>query len=125
MTSVGITKPNQPPKLYAPSSNNPKGQAVFLDSGGTLSRLPTPLFNAIVADFPSAVIDPSGSGLYIVPCSVANEAGTVDFGFGNTVIHVSYHEFIWFAGPNICFLGILANDEEPVLGGKCSFQSRY
>ena len=117
MTSVGITKPGEASKLYAPSSNNPEGQAVFLDSGGTLSRLPTPLFNAIIADFPSAVLDSGGSGLYLVPCSVANQAGTVDFGFGNTVIHVPYHEFIWFAGSDTCVIGVAAEDEAPVLGG--------
>jgi hypothetical protein len=121
MTSVGITKPGEAPKLYPPSSSNPQGQAVFLDSGGTLTGLPTPLFNAIVADFPGATLDSGGSGLYIVDCAVASQAGTVDFGFGSTVIHVPYHEFIWFAGTNLCFLGVFAQDDAPVLGGESQF----
>ncbi len=123
MTSVGITKPGAAPKLYPPSSSNPSGQAVFLDSGGTLSGLPTALFNAIAADFPSATFQAS-SGLYIVNCAVANQPGTIDFGFGNTVIHVPYREFIWFepGGTNVCALGMIANDKAPVLGGERSFQ---
>lgn len=121
MTSVGITKPGEAPKLYPPSSSNPQGQAVFLDSGGTLTGLPTPLFNAIVADFPGATLDSGGSGLYIVDCAVASQTGTVDFGFGSTVIHVPYHEFIWFAGTNLCVLGVSAQDDAPVLGGESQF----
>ena len=113
MKSVGITKPGGSPKTY-PASSTP----VFLDSGGTLSRLPTPIFNAIVADFPGATLDSGGSGLYTVDCSVASQAGTVDFAFGNTIINVPYHEFIWFAGTDLCFLGVAANDDAPVLGGK-------
>jgi hypothetical protein len=115
MTSVGITKPGQAPKTYPPPSN-PAGQAVFLDSGGTLSRLPTPLFNAILADFPSATADPSNNGIYEVPCSVVSQDGTMDFGFGNTVIHVPFHEFIWEADTNLCVLGVVAEDVAPVLG---------
>ena len=93
MTSVGITKPGESSKLYPPTSGNPQGQAVFLDSGGTLSRLPTSLVNAIVADFPGATFD-AVNCVYHVDCAVESHAGTIDFGFGNTVIHVPYHEFI-------------------------------
>jgi len=114
MKSVGITKPGESPKIY-PDSSTP----VFLDSGGTLSGLPTPIFNAIVADFPSATLDAGGSGLYIVDCAVASQSGTVDFAFGSTIIHVPYHEFIWFVpGSSLCTLGVAADDDAPVLGGK-------
>ncbi|KAK0114816.1 hypothetical protein ONS95_014296 [Cadophora gregata] len=115
MKSVGITKPGEvTSKLYAPSSSDPLGQPVFLDSGGTLSRLPTTLFNAIVADFPGATEDGS-SGLYLVDCSVGDQAGTVDFGFGNTIINVPFKEFIWHI-EGFCYLGIAADDVSPVLG---------
>jgi hypothetical protein len=124
MTSVGITKPGAPPKVYPPSSSNPLGQPVFLDSGSTVSLLPSALVAEIVADFPGATLDLGGSGLYIVPCSVASEAGTVDFGFGNTVIHVPYHEFVWFIESNTCVLGVSANDVAPLLGGKCFAPNR-
>ncbi|KAH8747426.1 aspartic peptidase domain-containing protein [Hyaloscypha sp. PMI_1271] len=115
MTSVGITKPGAAPKTYSGLST-PAGQPVFLDSGGTLSRLPTTLFNAILADFPTATADPAGSGIYEVPCSVAAQDGTMDFGFGNTVVHVPFHEFIWQADTNLCALGVVADDSSFVLG---------
>ena len=112
MKSVGITKPGDTPKVY-PESLTP----VFLDSGETISRLPTPIFNAIVADFPGATPDTSVSGLYSIDCSVASQSGTVDFAFGNTIIHVPYHEFIWFSGSDLCYLGVAADDSAPLLGG--------
>lgn len=112
MESVGITKPGDTPKVY-PDSSTP----VFLDSGGTLSQLPTSIFNAIMADFPDATPDTSGNGLYSISCSVASQSGTIDFAFGNTIIHVPYHEFIWFAESDVCYLGVEVNDEAPVLGG--------
>ncbi|KAH7383136.1 aspartic peptidase domain-containing protein [Cadophora sp. MPI-SDFR-AT-0126] len=115
MKSVGITKPGEvTSKLYAPSSSDPLGQPVFLDSGGTLSRLPTALVNSIIADFPGATEDGS-SGLYLVDCSVADQPGTVDFGFGNTVINVPFSEFIWHI-EGFCYLGVAADDASPVLG---------
>ncbi len=114
MTSVGITKPGEAPKLYAATSSDPQGQPVFLDSGGTLSRLPTTLFNSIIADFPGATEDGT-SGLYLVDCGVASQPGTVDFAFGNTIIHVPYHEFIWQIQGS-CYIGVAANDDAPVLG---------
>ncbi|KAH6694236.1 aspartic peptidase domain-containing protein [Leptodontidium sp. MPI-SDFR-AT-0119] len=115
MKSVGITKPGEvTSKLYAPSSSDPLGQPVFLDSGGTISRLPTALVNSIIADFPGATED-GDSGLYLVDCSVGDQAGTVDFGFGNTVINVPYSEFIWHI-EGFCYLGIAVDDVTPVLG---------
>ena len=112
MKSVGITKPGDTPKVYLESLT-----PVFLDSGETISRLPTSIFNAIVADFPGATPDTSGSGLYFIDCSVASQSGTVDFAFGHTVIHVPYHEFIWSPESDLCCLGVAADDSAPVLGG--------
>lgn len=109
MDAVGITKPGQPYKKYANS-----GTPVFPDSGGTLSRLPTSIFNAILADFPGATEDGT-SGIYLVDCSVASQAGTVDFTFGSTTIHVSYNDFIWHI-QGYCYLGVAADDNAPVLG---------
>ena len=116
MTSVGITKPGQSPKVFAPTWSNPQGQAVFLDSGTTLTRLPTKLFNAIGADFPTAKLD---DGIYVVDCAVADQDGTVDFGFGNTIIHVPYREIIWHVpSTSTCVLGVVVEDDAPVMGGK-------
>jgi hypothetical protein len=115
MNSVGITKPGSTvSKIYPPTSADPQGQPVFLDSGGTLSRLPTPLFNAIIADFPGATQEGT-SGIYRVDCALASQNGTVDFGFGSTIIHVPYNEFIWHIGTS-CYVGLAASDTAPVLG---------
>jgi hypothetical protein len=114
MSSVGITIPGAASKIYTSQTYE---QAVFLDSGGTLSRLPANLVAAMIADFPGAV--DNGNGLYTVPCSYRSQAGTLDFGFGNTVIHVPYHEFIWVTG-SACVFGAVANaasDVDWVLGG--------
>ncbi len=94
------------------------GQSVFLDSGGTLSRLPANVVAAMVADFPGAV--DTGSGLYTVLCRYRSQPGTIDFGFGNTVIHIPYHDFIWMPW-STCYFGTVTNSASDVdwaLGGK-------
>jgi hypothetical protein len=119
MTSVGITTPRSNTKTYTDATYE---QAVFLDSGGTLSRLPANLVEAMLADFPGAVNQ--GKGLYTVDCSYAAQAGSLDFGFGNTVIHVPFHEFIWEPEAGTCVFGAVAdavNDVDWVLGGEFPF----
>jgi Eukaryotic aspartyl protease len=114
MSSVGITQPGDASKIYTTPTYE---QAVFLDSGTTLSRLPANLVAAMLDDFPGYVDD--GSGLYTVPCSYRSQPGTLDFGFGNTVIHVPYYEFIWMSG-STCVFGAVANaasDVDWILGG--------
>ncbi|KAE9366455.1 acid protease [Stipitochalara longipes BDJ] len=115
LSSVGITPPGNTSQTL-PLPSNPSGQPVFLDSGETLNRLPTSIVKAILPYFPSAVLDSAGSGVYKVDCSAGAQNGTVDFGFGNTTINVPYHEFIWQAGPNLCALGVVADDSTPLLG---------
>lgn len=124
MSSVGITKPGQAPKKYAPTSTNPKGQAVFLDTGSTLSNVPTSLFNAILADFPGATLDPA-AGTYQVDCKYASEHGTVDFGFGNKVIHVPFKEFLWQPAPGYCYLGVRAAPDNSFLLGDTFLRAAY
>ena len=115
MTSVGITKPGESPKLY--SLIDPKGEPVFLDSGSTLTYLPESLFKAIGADFPTATLD--DAGFYEVDCAVADQEGTVDFGFGDTIIHVPFSEIIWHvSGNSFCVLGLQPGKGKSVLGGK-------
>jgi hypothetical protein len=88
---------------------------VFLDSGGTLSRLPATIFQAIGDSFPASQYDPE-SGFYIVDCKVADEAGSVDFIFGSKKIRVPYADFIWEVQSGVCVVGVLPTDEEPVFG---------
>lgn len=122
MTSVGVTKPGSATsKLYtvAPPAYQ---QAVVLDSGSTLSTLPTNLVTAMLADFTGVVS--LGSGVYAVDCNQTGLAGTLDFGFGNTIIHVPYHQFIWVSGPGSCIFGVIAADPATydtwILGGLLS-----
>ena len=117
MTSVGITEPGSATsKLYTAPTYE---QAVVLDSGSTLSTLPTNLVTAMLADFTGVVS--LGSGLYAVDCSQTSLAGTLDFGFGNTIIHVPYHQFIWVSAPGSCIFGAIAADPATydtwILGG--------
>ncbi|KAK5658058.1 hypothetical protein OQA88_2614 [Cercophora sp. LCS_1] len=111
MTGIGMTFPD--------GTADRSGEievAVFPDSGGTLSRLPTPIFQAIGESFPTAQFD-RRSGFYIIDCSVLDEAGTVDFYFSDNLrIAVSYRDFSWHLTDGSCVLGILPDDDEPVLG---------
>lgn len=89
--------------------------AVFLDSGGTLTRLPTSVFNLIGDAFaPLGAEYDDDQGVYIVDCDLAKESGSIDFGFGDQVIGVSFKNFIWpLSDKNTCILGIQADDGEP------------
>lgn len=105
LTSVGLTLPNGTSGLLA-SGELP----VFLDSGGTLTRLPNETFFAIGDAFPGAILNDT-IGYYEIDCDAADQAGSVDFGFGEDanekVISVSYKDFI--RNPNNqgqCYLGI-------------------
>lgn len=107
MTSIGITTPDGDSGLLASGE-----LAVFLDSGGTLTRLPTSIFESIGDAFASfgAEYDES-SGYYIIDCDAMKQSGSVDFGFGDKVISVAFKDFIWESpASNTCFVGVLADD---------------
>lgn len=109
MTGVGLTLPEgnivRSEELATP---------VFLDSGATLSHLPTRIYQALADSFPDAVFDP-GSGYYLLPCEVTEEPGSVDFYFEGKTIRVPFNEFIWQTG-GFCILGVLPDDDEAILG---------
>jgi hypothetical protein len=87
MNTVGITKPgSSTSKKYTPASYQ---QAVVLDSGSTLSYLPSDLVKSMLVDFTG--VQDAGNGFHSIDCSQYNLAGTVDFGFGKTTIKVPYH----------------------------------
>ncbi|POS70765.1 hypothetical protein DHEL01_v210839 [Diaporthe helianthi] len=112
LTGLGMTLPSGESGLIA------EGELpVFLDSGGTMTRLPTEVFEAIGSVFAGAQYD-SESGFFIIDCDVGDSSGSVDFVFGEKVISVAFDDFIWRV-PDVddaCVLGVLADDEEPVLG---------
>jgi hypothetical protein len=105
MTGVGITLPDGESQ-----SSDAIEVPVFLDSGGTLSRLPTPIYQAIGDSFPGAQLDQS-SGFYYVDCDVGQQPGSVDFTFNNKKIAVPYADFIWEADAGQCVVGLLPNDD--------------
>ncbi|KAK4119032.1 acid protease [Parathielavia appendiculata] len=110
MTGVGLTLPDgtvtQSEEIAVP---------VFLDTGSTFTRLPTPIYQAFAASFASAQYDPE-SGYYFVDCEVTElEGASIDFYFGSKTIRVALNDFIWQV-QGYCILGVLPDDEEPILG---------
>ncbi|KAK0653146.1 aspartic peptidase domain-containing protein, partial [Cercophora newfieldiana] len=104
--------------VYTPPSGG-SGQPVLLDSGYTLSALPTAIFDNLVAAFPSAVYVPSAD-LYVVDCLDPGQGGSVDFVFGDDssdkTIRVPYNDFVWHVpDSSLCVLGAF-EDDFPVLG---------
>lgn len=85
---------------------------VFLDSGGTMTRLPTEVFGTIGDAFASlgAQYDQE-SGSFLVDCSVMQESGSIDFGFNNKVISIPFKDFIWqYPDSDNCMLGVLEDN---------------
>ncbi|KAI1259091.1 acid protease [Xylariaceae sp. FL1019] len=112
MSSVSLRPPSGQVKGYANTS-----LPVFLDSGSTLSLLPTAVAEAISADFGGQAN--AQAGYYLVDCSLRDEPGTVDFAFDGVTIHVPYSEFIReYASPfgSMCALGITPSDDFTLLG---------
>ncbi|CZT48404.1 uncharacterized protein RSE6_09089 [Rhynchosporium secalis] len=118
MTSLSLTLPPETSthKPAAPKVIFDKTITAFLDSGTTLSYLPRSIVRRVAAAFPGAKSD--GDGNYIVPCSVANQTGFMDFGFGEQIIRVPWKELVWFAGPGLCHMGLAESDGvSNMLGG--------
>ncbi|KAI0393135.1 eukaryotic aspartyl protease [Xylariaceae sp. FL0594] len=91
--------------------------AVFLDSGATLTLLPTALADAIAADFGAGAV--SNDGFYSVDCDLNNQAGMLDFAFEGVTIHVPYREIVREVQAGFgmqCFLGIAPSDDFVLLG---------
>lgn len=84
------------------------GVPVFLDSGGTLSQLPTYVVKELLKSFPSA--KKSGK-VYTVECPARDSKMTIDFKFGNTTVYAPVNDFIWRSG-KYCILGAFENDSE-------------
>lgn len=108
MTTLGMTTPDSGSGLLASGE-----LAVFLDSGGTLTRLPTNVFESIGNAFASfgAQYDES-SAAYVIDCSAMEQSGSIDFGFNDKVISISFKDFIWQSPDDdgTCLVGVLADD---------------
>ncbi|KAE8447304.1 hypothetical protein EG329_010862 [Mollisiaceae sp. DMI_Dod_QoI] len=111
MTYVGVTLPNTTTSIAVTTSTYKQG--MFPDSGATLSHFPPNLFNVLIAHFPSAVQQSSGS--WTVDCALRSQAGTIDFGFGTKMIHVNFYDWLWEAG-GLCYFGAQPDSETFSLG---------
>lgn len=104
LNSVGATIDSKS-KTYDGGST-----AVVLDTGSSLSILPSSVVTAMADDF-SATYDNS-SGLYLVDCSVMSADAMIDFQFPGVKIHVPMADFVFDAGGNTCVLGTQALDPD-------------
>ncbi|KAJ2995590.1 hypothetical protein NUW58_g1235 [Xylaria curta] len=112
MQSLSITPPDGSTRQYPNTS-----MAVFLDSGATLTLLPTRLAAAIAADFEADATD--SSGFYPVDCKFNNQPGTLNFAFAGVTIRVPYREVvreIQTAFGISCYLGISPSEDFVLLG---------
>ncbi|EGX88046.1 yapsin, putative [Cordyceps militaris CM01] len=80
--------------------------AIFPDTGATLGHLPAAIVDAVATGFPGASFD-ARRNQHTVPCALRKENKTVDFKFGAAVVKVSFGDFIWQAGTNLCVLGVV------------------
>jgi hypothetical protein len=104
LTGVGLTLPDG-----EATRSDEIDVPVFLDSGSTISYLPTRIFEAFAESFTDGEYDPR-SGFYYVPCDVADSAGSIDFYFGSKAIKVPLQDIIWQVDDDYCVLGILPGD---------------
>lgn len=112
MTNMSLTPPNGVTTAYANTSMD-----VFLDTGATLSLLPTAVVTAIATDFGAAAAD--ADGYYMVDCAFNDMNGTVNFGFNGVTIKVPYSELIRESGSGadqLCMLGFTASSSFTLLG---------
>ncbi|KAI0105576.1 acid protease [Hypoxylon sp. NC0597] len=112
MTSLSLTPPSGQTKQYENTT-----MTVFLDSGATLTLLPTQLANSIAADFGADATD--SNGFYPVDCSLNDLQGSLDFAFDGVTIKVPYNELVRELQTGFgtqCFLGISPSDDFLLLG---------
>ncbi|KAI0436611.1 aspartic peptidase domain-containing protein [Xylaria telfairii] len=112
MESLSLSPPSGDTKQYPNTS-----MAVFLDSGATLTLLPTRLAAAIAADFGADATD--SNGFYPVDCKFNDQPGTLNFAFPGVTIRVPYREVvreIQTAFGISCYLGISPNEDFVLLG---------
>lgn len=88
------------------------GLTAFLDSGTTLSQIPTAMFNEVLKAFPGARKDTQYNQWY-VDCSLVDSTGFVSFKFGDVVIKAPFSDFLWQQPDNnVCVLGFAPDDSK-------------
>lgn len=132
MTGVSITNNGQKTSLKSIGKSSP----VLLDSGSSLTYLPDTLtkdlFNQVGAQY-----DSQQQAAY-VPCSLMNNASTLDFAFSSSTISVAMNELVLSAGPNsdgsaltfdngtpACLFGISPSGQSTSVLGDTFLRSAY
>jgi hypothetical protein len=120
-TYIGITLPDEcESQALTPSNFTDRA---LPDTGTSLIYLPDDVFEALLKYFPGAALDWT-TGLYEVTCDLRNEVGgSIDFGFGGTLIKVPWREFLFYIEPMYennytagCYLGALPGFGFNILG---------
>lgn len=109
VTSISVTTPTgTSTSVYAASSrSNPINALV--DTGVTYTFLPSSIVEAVA----SLLGAWQEVGEWKVDCALRNAAGTVDFGFGESlIIRVPYADFILRPGDGTCNLGMKSREGE-------------
>lgn len=99
MDSIGLTKSGSN-KTY--SGGN---MAIVIDSGSTLSYLPSSVVTAMAID--TNALWNSDGGVYFVKCDKIPTEASFDFSFNNGTFKISvpWRNFFWNTGGNTCVLG--------------------
>jgi hypothetical protein len=120
LTDMGIG--NNKTALFS-NSNVP----VLLDSGSSLMYLPDSVVTALYTRF-NARYD-SSQGAAFVDCDLANQSGSLEFGFSGVTISVPYNELVIVAaisrGQPVCILGIAPAGKSVSVLGDTFLRSAY
>lgn len=113
-------------------------EAAILDSGTTITLLPNNIAEAVYEELGAEVS--RSLGAVVVPCALAENSGTLNFGFGGAggpVIKVGMNELVlplvltngkvptYTNGQTACQLGLQAAGNLPVLFGDTFLRSAY
>jgi hypothetical protein len=112
--------------LYTSTSGTSLPWPVILDSGTTFTYLPPQILDAIVIVLSGSLNETSG--ISIVPCSLIDASGGLDFtfGFGSEVtIHVPFSEVVLDVGGGTCILGLLPTTDIDFILGDTFLRSAY
>ena len=113
-------------------------EAAILDSGTTITLLPNDVANSVFQELGATVSQELGA--VVVPCSLANNDGTINYGFGGSggpTIEVAVSQLVlpltlangrtptYSNGEAACQLGVQAAEDLPVLFGDTFLRSAY
>ncbi|KAH8896865.1 acid protease [Thozetella sp. PMI_491] len=82
--------------------------AALLDSGTTVSFLPTAIVAGLVREFGGGTFISSVGSYRLTDCSSVPKSGTLDYTFGTKVIKVPYNDFVWASSATgYCYMDII------------------